>query len=240
MRIIALKEGDFLVNKNKEFVLLNEADNVEGLRMAIQPFLVVTNDDYILLDGGNGWKNEGKLVVEQLLNQENIQTSQITKVLLSHLHKDHIEGLFLNDTDLEQTFPNAAIYVQKREFDYALTQQGNPSFDFNTLERLQKLPNIHWMEEDHGEISPAISFEVTSGHTPFHQVFWIRENGETTFYGADNLPQRSYLKFHIAYKTDFDGKKAKELRQIWEQKAKEENWNILLYHDMKTSVLKLE
>jgi glyoxylase-like metal-dependent hydrolase (beta-lactamase superfamily II) len=239
MRIITLKEGDFLVNKNKEFTLLSEAENLEGIRMSIQSFLVLTDDDYIVLDGGNGWKKDGKLVVEQLLDQENINRTEITKVLLSHVHKDHVEGLFLNDNSSELTFPNAEIYIQKREFDYALTQTGNSSFDLETLKRLENLPNINWMEEDKGFISPSISYEVTGGHTPFHQVFWIKENGETIFYGADNLPQHSYIKFHIAYKSDFDGKKAKELRQIWEKQAKEENWSILLYHDLDISVLKL-
>lgn len=239
MRIIPLKEGNFLVNKNKEFALLSEVDNSLSLKMAIQPFLIITNEDYVILDGGNGWKEGGKLVVEQLLNQENINRTDITKVLLSHVHKDHVDGLFVDINTNELTFPNAVIYIQKREFDYALTQTGNPSFDLDVLERLKQTANIHWMEEDSGNITPAISFEVTGGHTPFHQVFWIKEDGEIIFYGADNLPQRGYLKLHIAYKSDFDGRKAMELRQLWEKQAKEENWKILLYHDMQISVLTL-
>lgn len=239
MKIIPLKEGDFLVNKNKEFTLLDKAEKLEGLRMAIQPFLVITEDDYIMLDAGNGWRNDKGLVVEELLVNENIRRTEITKVVLSHLHKDHVNGLFLNPDSDELTFPNAKIYIQKREFEYALTQTESYSYDIANLERLKKVASIVWLEEDKGQITASISFEVTSGHTPFHQVFWIKEDNEIIFYGADNLPQRDYLKLHIAYKTDFDGRKAMNLRQIWEKQAKEENWKILLYHDMKTSILEL-
>lgn len=93
------------------------------------------------------------------------------------------------------------------------------------------------LTEDTGSISDEIIYEVCGGHTPFHQVFWIKENSKIAFYGADDLPQRSYLKFHIAYKSDFDEKKASNLRQNWEQEAKEHNWTVLFYHDMKTPLL---
>jgi hypothetical protein len=31
------------------------------------------------------------------------------------------------------------------------------------------------MDEDKGNITDEISFEVVGGHTPFMQVFWIKE-----------------------------------------------------------------
>jgi beta-lactamase superfamily II metal-dependent hydrolase len=61
--------------------------------MSVQPFLIITEKDYILLDAGIGWKNEtGKTVISAILERENIHPEQITKLLLSHLHKDHIDG----------------------------------------------------------------------------------------------------------------------------------------------------
>jgi glyoxylase-like metal-dependent hydrolase (beta-lactamase superfamily II) len=107
------------------------------------------------------------------------------------------------------------------------------------LEKLISLPNIVWMSEDQGEIASGISFEVVGGHTPFMQVFWIRENGETVFYGADDLPQESYLKYHLAYKSDSDGRKAMELRLKWQKEAADEQWKILLYHDLAKAVIQI-
>ncbi|UWX61867.1 MBL fold metallo-hydrolase [Chryseobacterium oranimense] len=243
MKIIPLKEGNFSASKTKDFTLLTDEnfDTVKGIKMSVQPFLVVTEQDYILIDAGIGWKNtDGKIVILELLEKENIKPEQITKLLLSHLHKDHIDGSIQETANgFVPTFPNAEIYIQKRELDFALENRGNPSFDFNTLEKLITLPNIVWMDDDRGNISEEISFEVAGGHTPFMQVFWIRENGATVFYGADDLPQESYLRYHLAYKSDFDGRKAMELRLKWQKEATEEKWKILLYHDLDKAVIQI-
>ncbi|MBB6369970.1 MBL fold metallo-hydrolase [Chryseobacterium shigense] len=243
MKIIPLKEGNFSASKTKDFTLLTNEnfDTVRGIKMSVQPFLIVTANDYILLDAGIGWKNaEGKTVISEILEKENIRPEQVTKLLLSHLHKDHIDGSIQNNGNgFAAAFPNATIYIQKRELAFALENKGNPSFDFDMLEKLISLPNIVWMDEDKGNISDEISFEVAGGHTPFMQVFWIRENGETAFYGADDLPQESYLKYHLAYKSDFDGRKAMELRLKWQKEATEEKWKILLYHDLDKAVIQI-
>lgn len=243
MKIIPLKEGNFSASRTKDFTLLTDEnfDTVKGIKMSVQPFLIVTDKDYILLDAGIGWKNtDGKTVISELLEKENIKPEQITKLLLSHLHKDHIDGSIQTTEDgFAPTFPNAEIYIQKRELAFAMENKGNPSFDFDTLEKLISLPNIVWMDEDSGKINEEISFEVAGGHTPFMQVFWIRENNETAFYGADDLPQESYLKYHLAYKSDFDGRKAMELRLEWQKKAAEDQWKILLYHDLDKAVIQI-
>lgn len=243
MKIIPLKEGNFSASKTKDFTLLTDEnfDQVGGIKMSVQPFLIITENDYILLDAGIGWKNEsGATVISEILEKKNILPGQITKLLLSHLHKDHIEGaVTLKDNGFEATFPNAQIYIQKRELDFAMENKGNPSFDFDMLEKLIQLPNIIWMNEDKGQITDEISYEVAGGHTPFMQVFWIRENEKTVFYGADDLPQASYLKYHLAYKSDFDGRNAMELRLKWEKEARENHWKILLYHDLDQAVIEL-
>ena len=241
MKVIPLKEGNFSTNKTKDFTLLRQEniETVKGIRMSVTPFLVITEKDVILLDAGIGWKNgNGKTVISEILGRENINPNQITKVLLSHLHKDHIETVITRtESGFEATFPNAEIYIQKRELGFAMENQGNHSFDFDTLEKLIELENIVWMDDDKGQITDEVSFEVVGGHTPFMQVFWIKENNETVFYGADDLPQESYLKYHLAYKSDFDGRKAMELRIKWEKEAIENHWKVLFYHDLDNSFL---
>lgn len=243
MKIIPLKEGNFSTNKTKDFTLLTEEnfDAIKGIKMSVTPFLIITEKDIILLDAGIGWKNEsGETVISEILEKENIHPNQITKVLLSHLHKDHIETTITRtENGFRATYRNAEIYIQKRELDFALENRGNHSFDFDTLEKLLELDNIVWMDEDKGNITNEISFEVVGGHTPFMQVFWIKENDEIVFYGADDLPQQSYLKYHLAYKSDFDGRKAMELRLKWQEEAIENHWKILLYHDLNKNILEL-
>lgn len=242
MKIIPLREGLFWASKTKEFTLVDSALVGEpgALKMAICPFLIQLPDDLVLVDAGLGFERNGKPILISLLQDAGYEPEQITKVLLSHLHKDHTDGLgFLEDGHFETYFPKAKLFLQQREMDYALSQPENPSFNLQTIKALQQLSNVHYMNADQGKIGNYITFEVTGGHSPFHQVFWFRNDDQIAFYGGDNLPQESYLKYHIAYKTDYDGKKAMALRQKWEQQAREENWKILLYHDLEKPIVEL-
>jgi glyoxylase-like metal-dependent hydrolase (beta-lactamase superfamily II) len=238
MKIIALQEGNYIADSKKEFKLITERTSDSGLKMAIQPFLVVTENDVILLDLGLAFINNGAPFIHEVLRKNNIEPEQITKILISHLHKDHIEGIgYFENGNFIQNFPKAKIYIQKREINFALEQNNSPSYNFEIVNELEKLPNVEFLNEDSGNITDEIFYEVSAGHTQFHQVFWIKADNEIAFFGADDLPQRAYLSMHVAYKTDFDGKKAMESRKKWEQEAQQENWKVLLYHDMKTPIL---
>ncbi|KRD58834.1 MBL fold metallo-hydrolase [Flavobacterium sp. Root935] len=238
MKIIALQEGNYIANSKKEFKLITKETTDTGLKMAIQPFLVITDNDVILLDLGLGFMNDGIPFIHEMLKKNNITPDQITKVLVSHLHKDHIEGIgYFENGNFVCNFPNAKIYIQEREIDFALEQINNPSYVFEILNELKKLPNVELLHNDSGQITDEIFYEVSAGHTKYHQVFWIKADDEIVFYGADDLPQKIYWSMHVAYKTDFDGKRAMESRKKWEQQAKDENWKVLFYHDMKMPVL---
>lgn len=241
MEIFPLEEGIYSVDKEKNLTLLtelNEQPVSKSIKMAIRPFLIKLKNDIVLLDCGLGTENQGDFMIVSLLKQYSITPNQITKILLSHLHKDHIEGLgYFREGIFVQHFPNAAIYVNKQELEYSLLQKGNPSYNHDLLLQLSVMRNLQIMNELQGEITPEIAFEVVGGHTPYHQAFWISQMDQTILYGGDNLPQAHYLDFHIAYKTDYDGRKAMELRQKWEMQAKNSHWTVLLYHDLKRATL---
>ena len=242
MTIIPLQEGIFTVTPEKNFTRITKEElgttDKSLLTMAVCPFLIVLPDDILLVDTGLGFKEEGKPIIVKLIEDAGYKANQITKVLLSHLHKDHADGLgYIDNGTFIQNFPDAEIYLQENELHYALDQISSHSFNQEVLDEIANLPNLVLMNDDTGAIGKHITYEVTGGHTPFHQAFWFKEDNVTAFYGADNLPQKSYLKFHIAYKSDYDGKKAMEDRQKWEQQAKDENWTILFYHDISKNVM---
>ncbi|WP_294220188.1 MBL fold metallo-hydrolase [uncultured Chryseobacterium sp.] len=132
MKIIPLKEGNFSVSKTKDFTLLTEEnkDALKGIKMSVTPFLIFTENDIILLDAGIGRKNdEGKIVISEILEKKDIHPEQVTKVLLSHLHKDHIETVITRiENTFYATFPNAEIYIQRREAGLCYGKQGKPFF----------------------------------------------------------------------------------------------------------------
>ncbi|WP_443943496.1 MBL fold metallo-hydrolase [Pedobacter sp. AW1-32] len=242
MKITALHQGIFTVDKQKNFVRRTAGSGAQQntLTMGISPFLIEIHNEVILLDTGLALLENNEPLLYNQLADLGLQKGDVTKILLSHLHKDHIGGIGqVENQQLILNFPSAKIYLQRREMDFALQQKGNPSYILPLLEALSASENVEFMEDDEGSISDEIRFEVTGGHSPFHQAFWITKNAETAFYGADDLPQVGYLKYHIAYKTDFDGKKALAMRNKWQREALESDWTVLFYHNLGESILKL-
>ncbi len=68
-----------------------------SLLVEIQPFVVITSRDILLLDTGLGFSSDDKLQIYNNLEKNGINYLQITKVLLSHLHKDHAGGISIKD-----------------------------------------------------------------------------------------------------------------------------------------------
>jgi glyoxylase-like metal-dependent hydrolase (beta-lactamase superfamily II) len=209
-----------------------------SLLVEIQPFVVITKDDVILLDTGLGFHNaDGNLQIHQNLIDNDINPLDVTKVLMSHLHKDHAGGAGLENKVLHHfnvSFPNATYYVQKKELEFAF-EKGAPSFVPQELEVFKNMEKLVLVDGE-GVIDSNIRYALSGGHSPFHQVFWIEEGGETVFFGGDEAPQLHQMKSRFIAKYDHDGKKAMELRQKWWEEGK--GWTFLFYHDIKTPYLK--
>ncbi len=242
MKIIPLSEGTFTIDKTKLFVPFDQQSHdlqsrpVGSLLVEIQPFVVITEKDILLLDTGLGFAGgEGKMQLHRNLMEAGINPSDITKVLMSHLHKDHAGGVTKEDHRDQLCLPDATYYIQKREMDFAF-EKGLPSFIPDELETLKNSDQVVWLHEDEGSIDDYIRYRITGAHSPFHQVFWIKEGEETIFFGADDAPQLQQMKHRFVAKYDHDGKKAMELRREWWQQGEEENWTFLFYHDVKNPV----
>ena len=242
MRIIPLSEGAFTVDKTKEFIPFHEVtDDLQkrtpgSLLVEIQPFLVITEKDVLLLDTGLGFEENGSLQIHQLMRKAGVDPNSVTKVLLSHLHKDHVGGMSrkLPDGNRVASFPQAIYYVQQRELEYAL-EKGFPSYDTGPFSFLEHFSNLVKLEGS-GLIGGHIRYELTGGHSPFHQVFHIEAEGQHAFFGGDVAPQMNQMKSRFVAKYDYDGRKCMELRHQWWEKGKKEGWTFLFYHDIKNPV----
>jgi glyoxylase-like metal-dependent hydrolase (beta-lactamase superfamily II) len=244
MKIIPLSEGTFTVDKTKRFIPFDASQDqlqnrpTGSLLVEVQPFVVITSGDILLLDTGLGFKINDSLQLHQNLMNNHINPSDITKVLLTHLHKDHAGGIsYENPTHpiRQLSFPRAQYYIQKREFEFAF-KKGFPSFIIDELEILKQSSPITWMQDDKGAIDDFISYEVTWAHSPYHQVFFIRDKEEIIFFGGDDAPQLQQMKHRFIAKYDYDGKKAMELRSKWWLQGQQEKWKFLFYHDVKNAV----
>ena len=169
-----------------------------------------------------------------------IDPSSVTKVFLSHLHKDHSGGIsYLHPQHQERfiSFPYATYYIQKCEYDLAL-QSKSASYIADQIQILEEFSKVQWLTQEEGMIENLIHYKITGGHSLYHQACWIKEKEDILFFGADVAPQLQQMKSRFVAKYDLDGKLAMEWRQQWWEKGQKENWTFAFYHDIKVPTYK--
>ena len=242
MKIIPLSEGAFTVDQTKKFLPFQvDVDDLQqrtkgSILVEIQPFVVVTSKDVLLLDTGLGFTNNmGQLQIHKNLSLHGLSSSDVTKVLLSHLHKDHSGGICIKNKK-ELSFENATYYINKNEWNYAFQKESSSYIteDYTCLNGNKQMQFI----QGSGIIDDYITYEETGAHCPYHQVFMIEENSEKIFFGGDVAPQLQQMKNKFKAKYDYDGTKAMELRVKWWEQGGKEKWTFLFYHDIKYPLYK--
>lgn len=246
-KIFPLSEGVFTVGHDKNFIPFNlgsdelNARSTGSLLVEVQPFLVVTDRDVIVLDTGLGFHNsDGALQIHDNIRSVGYKPEDVTTVLMSHLHKDHAGGVVYKEANgvVKTTFPNATYYIYRAEADFALAT-GYPSYHTAEIEPLLSSSQVQWLDGEQGMINGYISFTHSGAHCPQHIVFLIDDGVDKVFYGGDEAPQLKQMKMKYVAKYDYDGKKAMALREQYAEQGRKEDWQFLFYHDVKTPVAKL-
>jgi len=246
VQIVPLSEGEFTIGHDKIFRPFDTEKDVltdrptGSLLVEVQPFLLVTNNDIILLDTGLGFDKNNQLQIHHNLAKHGYKPEDVTKVLLSHLHKDHAGGLSFKDEsgNTRPSFPNATYYIYKQEADFAMNDH-SLSYIPSELAPVLKSGQVQWLEGEKGSVDENISFEHSGAHSKYHIVFLYNDGTEKIFFGGDEAPQLKQMKIKYVAKYDYDGKKAMQLREQYAEKGKAGGWKFLFYHDVKTPVAQL-
>ncbi|MCJ8211289.1 MBL fold metallo-hydrolase [Mucilaginibacter sp. RS28] len=235
MEIFALNEGSYSVDSTKKFIPFDPAKDDAKTRpgslfIHVNPFLIKTQNDLILLDAGLGFKdNDDELWLHKNIRNHGFEPDDVSVVLMSHLHFDHSAGLVAERNGrLEPSFPQAQHVIERNEWEFAFSGKSS-SYHKEIFEVLQRSADV-FFTEGNGEYKPGIRYEHSGGHCPHHQVFWLEAEGKKAFYGGDELPEPEQLLRRFIAKYDYDGRKAMELREIYGRKAAEEGWTCLFYH----------
>ncbi len=245
MKVFALHEGSYSVDSSKKFIpfdptIHKSSERPASLFIHVQPFIIETKNDLLVLDTGLGYnQSNGKLILHQNIINAGYQPSNVTKVLMTHLHFDHSAGMIWNNAgNIEPSFPNAEYIIQRAEWENAYS---NVSKSYNTaiFDIIQRSGQVIFVEGN-GVLNNEISYELSGGHSEFHQVFHIKEANEYIFFGGDELPEPEQLLRKFTAKYDFDGKHAMELRIKYGKLAAKENWTCLFYHAKKGAIAKIE
>jgi glyoxylase-like metal-dependent hydrolase (beta-lactamase superfamily II) len=244
-RAYSLYEGSFSVDSTKKFIpfdplIHDKKDRPASLFIHVHPFLIETDQGLILLDTGLGFVDEqGELKLHQKLRHLGYEPKDVRYVLLSHLHKDHASGMITQiDGRYRLAFPEAEYVVQRGEWEDAYSGKSE-SYRVEILDVLQRSGNL-LLVEGNGQINPEIRYELSGGHTEFHQVFHIVTKDKHFFFGGDEAPEPEQFFRSFAAKYDFNGRKAMELRHEYWEKGREENWIFLFYHSTNIAIGKAQ
>lgn len=192
----------------------------------------------VLFDVGSGpdfMPSAGKIV--DSLDQFGLAVEDITHVVFTHAHPDHLWGL-LDDFD-DPLFSEAQYLISQNEWDYwwnPNTVDGLPDslkpFAVGAKRRLDVIEDVVEFIKDGQEIIPGIAAVSTPGHTPGHMSFEVRNGSNSTMILGDAIGNH-----HIAFKkpswpsgSDQDRGLGIKSRNMLFDRITGENMNVIGFH----------
>ncbi len=194
----------------------------------IYAFVVRRGDRVILIDTGFGKADNPQSLLGRSLGQAGLRPEDVTHVLLTHLHGDHVGGLA---KDGKAAFPNALVFVSEPEKNFWFD-------DAALAEQPDKLPGAGLARRNLGlygdrvrtfrfgqEVVPGITAADAVGHTPGHTAFLLESRGEKMLFWGDTV-HAAALQFphpEICASFDMDKEQATTSRRRLMRMAAEEN-----------------
>ena len=260
-KLTALEFGRFKLDGGAMFGVIprvlwerhHPADEKNRIDMALRCLLIEIDDRKILIDTGFGQDRTEKFIniyqfdgdanyLEKSLPEVGLVPSDITDVILTHLHFDHDGGATINkDGDIIPAFPKAKYYIQKKQLEHARSRferdrasyfpdDFEPLFDANVVE----IVDGEW------ELLPGIDFLICNGHTPAMQLPRVRNDGKTLVYGADLIPLASHFPLPWIMAYDLNPVQTLEEKRKYLTQAAEEGWIFFFEHDAETVMGKVK
>ncbi|MDR1484383.1 MAG: MBL fold metallo-hydrolase [Planctomycetaceae bacterium] len=187
---------------------------------SISTFVIKRNKKSVLVDTGNG----NNLLVN--LAAAGIKTDEISDILLTHTHGDHVSGLF---SGTKPNFPNASIWITKEELKF--WKSSNNRLVERTINAYGEL-KIIVPDEGTPIVFPEIVAIDAVGHTPGHVAFLVSSKGQKVFVAGDLLHSADLQFPHpeISSRYDNDPKQAAEIRKKLLTRAVNEKWIFVSAH----------
>lgn len=236
LEAISLRDGTLVVpNDNKvvgvgrtpeEVAAVLTAAGAPGdtVSLSIAPLLIRTGARLVLIDTGAGsgiGPAGGKL--QASLTAAGVDPADITEVLISHSHGDHVGGLVGADGAL--LFPNAVIRMEANEWDF---MQANRELKSVVDAILPKVQVFRYGSE----VAPGITAVEIAGHSPGHSGFEIVSGAEKLLFIGDAMHSSivSVQKPDWQIQFDNDAPVATASRIALEERAAANNLRLYGYH----------
>jgi glyoxylase-like metal-dependent hydrolase (beta-lactamase superfamily II) len=255
IRVHLLNDGFFAMDGGTMFGVVPKrlwsrlvpADAENRIPMSLHCPLVVDGGDAILIDTGLGerlsereqgiYKVERRGGLAARLRDIGLAPEDITQVILTHLHFDHLGGVVARGGSgrLRPAFPRARHFVQRIELETAerRTDARSAAAYQHAPECLQPLQDAKLLEVLDGPtaLSPRLRVVVTGGHTPSHQCPIFACGGSTFVHLGDIAPSRAHLKPAWNQAFDLDPLETMRIKKCLLERAAREGWWVSFDHD---------
>lgn len=134
---------------------------------------------------------------DQALERLGIKPDEVTDVILTHMHSDHVDGADL--------FPRAQIWIQKEEYAHYAEKPGQPEY-ISALVRLNTLGRVHLVDGDAREILPGVTVYTGGKHTFASQYVGVKTKAGTVVIASDNVYTYENLEKHVPITATLDAK----------------------------------
>ena len=183
--------------------LINGADTSRRLDLAMMVWLLKGSDGRnVLVDAGfhrddfvQRWHPSPFVSPSEAVSRAGVNADQITDVIISHVHWDHLDGIDL--------FPKARIWIQRAEFDYYTDSSGaakNRTIDAGDAKLLGQAARdgrVMLIDGDAKEIIPGITVFTGGKHTFASQFAAVRTASGTVVVASDNMYLYENLARHV-------------------------------------------
>lgn len=210
--------------------------------------LVVEGNRKILIDTGVGKKQDERfrkhfyphddVSFDAALLPLGLKTDDITDVLLTHFHFDHVGGALQFDSsgNIVPVFPNATYWSNELHYRWAYTPNAREAASFlkENFVPLEQAGVLKFIDVEEGiRFSDHISLSFVYGHTEAMMLPYITTlSGNTLVYCADLIPSHHHIP--LPYVMAYDVRPLDSLRekQTLHEKASDGKHFLFFEHDL--------
>jgi glyoxylase-like metal-dependent hydrolase (beta-lactamase superfamily II) len=230
-------------------------DDANRIELGMRCLIIETEDKLILIDTGIGNKNHDQFIkyfspkdthlLVDNLKQKGFSASDITDVILTHLHFDHAGGaISLNENNLPfPTFSNATYWSNAIQWESAVHPniKEAPSFikdNFIPLQTSGQLKFIPCTDSDFPFIH-GLNIRFVHGHTLGMMLPFINIENQTFVYCADLIPTIHHLSLSYIIAYDIQPLETIKERSTLIEEALKNDYVLILEHDVDHTCIKL-
>ncbi len=231
---------------------VNPADENNLCSWALRCLLIEDGNRLILIDNGNGDKQDAKFfshyylhgddTLEKSLAKYGFHPNDITDVFLTHLHFDHCGGSIKREDDkLVPAFKNATFWSNKEHWDWAVypNEREKASFLKENILPIEESGQLKFVDINDGidgklgetSFAENISVRFVSGHTESMMLPQIQYKGKTIVFMADLLPSQGHIPIPYVMAYDMFPLTTLKEKKSFLQEAIQNDYILFFEHD---------